>query len=100
MFTHVVLFWVKPDAPAGAKEQLLSDCRDLLSKIETLRFFDAGKAAMTPREVVDNSYDVGLLTVFADKAGHDIYQTHELHLQFIERNKAHFGRVQIYDFVA
>jgi hypothetical protein len=100
MFTHVVLFWLKPDSPPHARQQLLDDCRQLLSRIPTMKFFDAGTAAMTPRDVVDNSYDVGLLTVFADKAGHDAYQSHDLHLQFIERNKPHFDRVQIYDFVA
>ena len=26
MFVHVVFFWLKPDAPAGAREQLKSDC--------------------------------------------------------------------------
>ena len=53
---------------------------------------------MTPREVVDNSYHIGLLVMFADSAAHDVYQTHPLHLQFIERNKANWQRVQIYDF--
>ena len=100
MFTHVVLFWLKPDAPAEARERLLDDCRSLLAGIETLRFFDAGQPAMTPREVVDNSYHVGLLTVFADKAGHDIYQEHPLHQEFLRRNKPYFDRVRIYDFLA
>ena len=99
MFTHVVLFWLKPDAPAGAKQQLLDDCHNLLSKIPGLLAFDAGAPAGTPREVVDNSYDVGLLTAFADKAGHDAYQTHDLHQQFIARNKPNFGRIVVYDFV-
>ncbi len=98
MFTHVVFFWLKPDAPANAKEQLLNDCRDLLAKIPTLRIFDVGTAAMTPRDVVDNSYDVALLTVFEDLEGHDVYQVHPLHLEFIARNKPNFGRVKIYDF--
>lgn len=100
MFTHVVLFWLKKDSPAHAAQQLEDDCRELLAKIPTIRFIDAGRPAMTPREVVDNSYDVGLVTVFADKDGHDVYQTHELHLQFIARNKPHFERIQVYDFVA
>ncbi|MFT3785824.1 MAG: Dabb family protein [Tepidisphaeraceae bacterium] len=99
MFTHVVLFWLKPDAPANAKEQLLGDCRTLLSKIETLKTLDAGVPAMTPREVVDNSYTVGLLTVFADKSDHDTYQTHPLHLEFIAQ-QGELVRVQVYDFVA
>lgn len=99
MFVHAVFFWMKPDAPAAHQEQLLADCHTLLAKVPGLTFFDAGRPAMTPREVVDNSYHVGLITVFADKGGHDVYQTHPLHLEFIERNKANWDRVKIYDFV-
>lgn len=100
MFTHVVMFWLKKDAQPSARDQLLADCHAYLAKIPTIKFIDAGKPAMTPREVVDNSYDVGLVTVFADREGHDVYQVHDLHQQFIARNKPHFERVQIYDFVA
>jgi hypothetical protein len=99
MFVHVVLFWMKDDAPADAQAKLLADCKELLGKIPGLTAFDAGRPAMTPRDVVDNTYAVGLLTAFPDKAGHDAYQTHPLHLQFIERNKANWKRVQVYDFV-
>jgi hypothetical protein len=99
MFIHVVLFWLKPDAPAGARDQLLRDCHELLAKIPGLTVFDAGLPAMTPRDVVDNSYAVGLLTGFADRGGHDAYQSHPLHLQFIAQNKANWARVQVYDFV-
>ena len=99
MFVHAVYFWMKPDAPAGAADQLLADCRGLLSQIPNV-FFDAGRPAMTPRPVVDNSYAVGLLVAFQDAAGHDVYQTHPLHLQFIERNKANWERVTIYDFTS
>jgi len=98
MFTHVVFFWLKPDAPAGAQQQLLDDCRTLLAKIPGVIVFDVGRPAMTPREVVDNSYAVGLLTAFADSAGHDVYQSHALHTEFIARNKPNWDRVKVYDF--
>ena len=98
MFTHVVFFWLKHDSLAGAREQLLTDCRDLLGKIPDVRHFWTGPPAMTPRDVVDNTYDVGLCVVLDDVAGHDRYQTHALHLEFIARNKPHWQRVQVYDF--
>lgn len=98
MFVHVVLFWLKEDAPANAQEQLKNDCRKLLGSIPGLKCFDVGKPAMTPRDVVDNSYAVGLLTAFENAAGHDAYQVHPQHLKFIERNKANWKRVQVYDF--
>ena len=98
MFIHTVFFWLNPGAPVSAKDQLIRDCRNILGKIATVRALHAGPPAMTPREVVDNSYDVGLLVALDDAAGHDVYQEHPLHKEFIARNKPHWKRVQIYDF--
>ena len=99
MFVHTVFFWLKSNAPPAAREQLVNDCRNLLGKISTVRQLWAGVPAMTPRDVVDNSYSVGLTVVLDDVAGHDVYQKHELHQQFIARNKQHWERVQVYDYV-
>ncbi len=99
MFIHVVYFWMKPEATDAARQQLVADAKEYLGKIPTVRHLWAGRPAMTPREVVDNSYDVGLCVVLDDSAGHDVYQVHELHKEFIARNKEQWARVQIYDFV-
>jgi hypothetical protein len=98
MFVHVVLFWMKQGTPEGARQQTADDGIAYLGKIPSVRQIWSGRPAMTPREVVDNSYDVGLCVVLDDVAGHDEYQVHELHKQFIERNKPNWERVQIYDF--
>lgn len=98
MFIHVVYFWMKPGSTDAARQQLVADSKAYLGKIPTVRHLWVGRPAMTPREVVDNSYDVGLCVALDDSAGHDVYQVHELHLEFIARNKAHWDRVQIYDF--
>jgi hypothetical protein len=58
-----------------------------------------GRPAMTPRDVVDNSYDVGLCVIVEDVAGHDVYQDHPLHKQFIAQNKELWERVRIFDFM-
>ena len=100
MFIHTVYFWLKPNTPNSARDQLVRDCRDYLGKIPTVRHLWAGVPAMTPREVVDNSYGVGLTVVLDDSPGHDVYQKHDLHAQFIDRNKPHWARVQVYDHVA
>src|SRR4051812_2241445 len=73
MFIHYVNFWLKKSAPASAREQLVADCRKYLGGVPTVREMWAGPPAMTPREVVDNSYDVGLCVVLEDSAGHDAY---------------------------
>jgi hypothetical protein len=98
MFVHIVLFWIKPGTSEAARAQLVEDCETYLRKIPTVRNLWSGRPAMTPREVVDNTYDVGLCVVLDDVAGHEVYQEHPLHKAFLARNKEHWQRVQIYDF--
>ena len=99
MFIHQVCFWLKPGSPDSAKEQLIADARKYLGNIPTVRQLWAGPPAISPREVVDNSYQVGLLVTLDDSAGHDVYQEHPQHLEFIARNKAHWEKVRVIDFV-
>ncbi len=98
MFIHTVYFWLRPGTPPAARDRLIRDCREFLGRIPTVRQLWAGPPAMTPRDVVDNSYAVGLTVVLNDRTGHDIYQAHPLHEEFIRRNKTHWQRVQVYDF--
>lgn len=98
MFVHAVYFWLNPGTPDAARQQLVDDCKKYLGGIPAVRHLWAGRPAMTPRDVVDNTYDVGLLVALDDAAGHDVYQEHPLHKEFIARNKPHWKRVKIYDF--
>ncbi len=100
MFIHTVLFWLKRGTPDAAREKLIRDCSDFLGKIPDVRHLWAGPPAMTPRPVVDSTHDVGLTVVLDDPAGHDAYQEHALHKEFIARNQAGWQRVQIYDVIA
>lgn len=96
-FIHTVLFWLKDGTADSRKNALIKDCKDLLGSIATVQYLAAGEPAGTPREVVDNSFDVGLVVHFKDSAGHEVYQTAEKHLEFIERNNDIWERVQVYD---
>ena len=98
MFVHTVYFWVKAGTPAAAVEALVGDCRGILKKIPTVKQLWAGRPVGKTRDVVDSSFAVGLTVEFADAAGHDVYQDHALHLEFIARNKEHWERVVVYDF--
>lgn len=99
-FIHTVLFWLKEGTTEEQQQSLIQDCRTMLGSIESVRYLAAGVPAGTPRDVVDNSYGVGLVVHFDDVAGHELYQEAEAHLQFIERNEAIWERVQVYDFLA
>ena len=100
MFVHTVYFYVKATASQAARDQLINDCRAYLGKIPGVKNLWAGVPAMTPRDVVDNSYGVGLTVVLEDVAGHNVYQEHPLHLDFIKRNKETWESVKIYDYLA
>jgi hypothetical protein len=98
MFVHAVYFWMSPGTSDAVRQQLIDDCRRYLAEIPAVRHLWAGRPAMTPRDVVDNSYDVGLCVILDDAVGHDVYQEHRLHKEFITRNKPNWKRVQVYDF--
>lgn len=102
MFIHTVFFYLKPEVTPAQRDQLVRDCRELLGAIPTVRKLHAGTPAPTPdgpRPVVDTTYGVGLTVLFDDAPGHDTYQPHPLHAQFIDRNKHLWAKVQVYDFV-
>lgn len=96
MFVHHVFFWMKDDiTPDGIKtfEKGVST----LPKIELVKLGDVGKPAGTNRPIIERSYSYSLLLVFEDKAAHDEYQTHPVHLKFIEDCSMLWNRVLIYD---
>lgn len=98
MFVHLVFFWLTPNTPADIREQMRQDAVGMLKDIPTVKHVFAGKPAMTPREVVDNTYDVGLCVVFDDSAGHDAYQPHPIHKSFGGKYSKYWSKVKVYDF--
>lgn len=93
----MVYFYGRESAQSGDAAALIAGCRRHLPGIPTVLRLEVGLPAGTPREVVDNSYAVALLVEFEDKAGHDVYNVHPDHLEFIEECKHLWSRVQIYD---
>lgn len=99
MFSHVVIFWIKPEAAPDAADQLLAGCQQYLTDLPGVLSFHAGKMVSSPRAVVDQSYQVGLNVVFADKAAEAAYQVHPRHLEFIDKVfKPLCERATIFDF--
>ncbi len=98
MFSHVVIFWTDPANPAAADE-LIAGINQYLKPIPGILHFHAGKMAASHRPVVDQSYQVALNLVLADRKTQDQYQEHPLHLQFVERVfKKVCKKVVVYDF--
>lgn len=98
MFYHCVHFWLKDGIDESQRSRVIEGVRSL-GNSEHMHSVRVGVPAMTPREVVDNTYDIQLIAVFADKAAHDAYQSEsdEVHQAFIQEFKSYWTKVVIYD---
>ena len=98
MFSHVVIFWTKPELPAAA-DDLVEGAGKYLRSIPGVVHFHVGKMAASHRDVVDQTYQVGLNIVFGDRKTQNAYQDHPLHLEFVEKVfRPLCDRVKVYDF--
>lgn len=98
MFSHVVIFWTKPEIE-NSSDILLAGVEKYLRPIPGVRFFHVGRMVTSPRPVVEQSYQVALNLVFDNKQGQDEYQVHPLHIEFVEKIfKPNCARAVIYDF--
>src|ERR1041384_6257669 len=66
MFSHVVIFWTRPEIP-GATEALLAGAEKYLRPIPGVRSFHIGRMVPSHRDVVDQSYQVALNLQFDTK---------------------------------
>ena len=98
MFSHVVIFWTKPEL-SNAADELVAGMEKYLQPIPGVLSFHVGRMVKSHRDVVDQSYQVALNLVFPDKATQDAYQVDPLHLEFVEKCfKPNCARVVVYDF--
>ncbi len=98
MFSHVVIFWTD-EAQANADDEVIAGAEKYLKPIPGVLQFHAGRMVGSHRPVVDQTYQVALNLVFPDKKTQDDYQTHPLHLEFVEKCVRRFvKKVAVYDF--
>jgi hypothetical protein len=98
MFSHVVIFWTNPANPKAADE-LLAGMEKYLRPIPGVLHFHAGKMASSHRPVVDQTYQVALNLTFPNKQTQDDYQTHPLHIEFVNNVfKKTCQKAVVYDF--
>ena len=94
---HHVFFWLKNPDSIDDRNQLVEGVKTL-SKIETIRKLHVGVLASTEkRDVVDTSWHVSELMFFDDLQGQATYQTHPIHLAFIEKYSHLWAKVIVYD---
>jgi hypothetical protein len=97
MLIHSVLFWLKPGITSAEREHFRSEVRKLSAIKATDKVYVGAPASIAKRDVTDRSFDIALTIVFKDGPAHDAYQVDPVHLAFVERNKATWTKVQIFD---
>lgn len=95
-FIHIVYIWLKPDLDRKDIRAFEKDMRDL-KKIKTVKSMEIGKPAGTKRDVVDNTYSYAIIMYFNDATAHDLYQIDPIHKDFVDKHKAKWVRIQVYD---
>lgn len=98
-FVHTVFFWLKNPENSTEKVQLRAGMHTLMG-ISEIKTAYIGEPATTNRGVIDASYALSLTFIFDNKKDQDVYQTHPIHLAFVESCKHLWERVVVYDAVS
>ena len=97
LHAHNVFFTLHDGSPAR-REGLVRDCYEYLEGHDGVMALSAGtRAEGCERDVNDVAFHVSLHMVFRDRACHDAYQTAPRHMQFVERNRANWKTVRVFD---
>jgi hypothetical protein len=94
---HMVYFDLNEDNEDN-RAALIASAKENLSGHDGTVYFSVG--SLVPdldRPVNDHDFSVALNVVFENRAAHDVYQTHERHLNFIATNKESWKRVRVFD---
>ncbi|MDM8008214.1 MAG: Dabb family protein [Phycisphaerae bacterium] len=97
-YVHCVFFTLKPDTPESEIDAQIAGGQELLAGIPTVRRLETGRRDETMnRDVSVTDFDLGLVVLFDDKAGHDVYADHPLHLEYIKRYKPQWAGIRVFD---
>lgn len=95
-FIHHVYFWLKEPNNKAATSRFEEGLR-LLVSIPEIKMHHIGKAVISDREVVDDSFSYSYMAVFDNKTDQDTYQVHPTHLKFIKEYSDLWEKVIVYD---
>jgi len=96
---HHALFWLKNPGSVEDRDKLAAGVKTL-GKIKHIKELRVGIVASTEkRDVVDNSWAVSEVMLFADLASQAAYQTDPIHLEFIKNYSHLWEKVIVYDAI-
>lgn len=96
---HIVLMWQKlPGNPTHRKQ--LIEAGQKFADIPGVKSVSAGRAILSDRDIVDDSFDVALVLSFEDKAALQTYLDHPDHLQAVtDTLQPLVDKIVVYDFI-
>ena len=95
---HVVLLWLNEPGNAAVKDRIVESARSVPREIPGILGMNIGDALPSPREVVDDSFDLGLVLRFKDKAALDAYEKHPVHVKAVKEVLApNASKLKVYD---
>lgn len=96
IFVHHVFFWLKEPQNAKARKDFEAGLQGLIT-VPQIQSSHIGTPVESPREVVDDSFTYSYMAFFRNKEDQDIYQTHPIHLKFVEDCQHLWEKVIVYD---
>ena len=95
---HIVLIWLHEPGNIEHIEKITKMSRKLkdISEIQELR---VGRAVLSDREIVDDSFDVGLYMIFSSQEDMQRYLIHPKHKQAVQNSlRPLASKIVVYDF--
>jgi len=95
-FVHHVFFWLKEPQNSEARAELERGLHALV-KVPQIQSYHIGTPVNSQREVVDDSFTYSYMAFFKNAEDQNIYQTHPIHLKFVEDCQHLWDKVVVYD---
>jgi hypothetical protein len=96
---HYVLFWLKETLSENEKKDFTKFFEEL-KKVPTIKSLHYGSPANTnQRDVVDNSFSYNLLVYFENMDDLNVYETHPIHLNAVEKYSKYWEKVVVHDSI-
>lgn len=95
MLTHIVCWKYKAETTETERAEHVAKLRALVDAIPELLTLTVGRDVLK----LDRSFDTGLVSTYADRAGLDAYTIHPAHQEVVELGKRIAERVVSVDFL-
>ena len=96
---HIVLIWLKEPGNEQHITQVIEATLQL-KEIEEVNELRIGKSVDSDRDIVDDSFDIGLYMLFDDQEAMQRYLAHPKHKKIVKKSiKPLSKRIRVHDFI-